>query len=359
MVKKVHTEIDTEKSEDTGTKDEEEILPPNIEGEESTLDATSHWFINAWFINDRVKRFVLLRPLAVLVLYVSLGVILLFAPFVAVAISAAGSSYCPLDPVISYPCCEPSLIDFFTTFSLFAGMLLPCSFFLHLVSQRWMDKKFQREGERIKGIVSDKHTWRTSHAKGTSCHCELIVKYPAEGTTLVSTNCSRIVTKKFANNTGFFDGTDYASYNQMSIGSEIELIRMAASDGYDPRKAIPVLSITSDRVFHCQLYACLLFGIVWNSFWSSISCIALFWSWPIAILISYLTAGDNCFGCCRDMKFKKNGLEGETLNRYDLGKDTTSESDNDVPSAAHKKEFSIFEGNVDSCSLDCGNRTIV
>jgi len=233
-------------------------------------------------------------------------------------------------------------------------------FFLHLVSERWMVNKFQKEGECIKGTVSDKRTWITSHEKGTNCHCELIVKYPAEGSTLISPSCSHIVTKKFANNTGHFAGDDYSSYNQMSTGSEIELLRMPGSDGYDPRKAIPVLRIKSNQMFFCQLCACLLFGIIWNIVWCLFSCIALFWSWPIAILLAYATAGDNFFGVLRKWTFKKSELDGDILSRYDQGEDTMSESKSDIdqPPVTDKTYLSLDESDVNLCSLDCA-RTIV
>ena len=343
---KMDTEIDTGKSRGANTNGEEEILsPPNVEEEEATADLTAQRF-----------RFALVS----VILYIFLCIILVSAPFVATAILAAGSSYCPLDPVIRYPCCEPDFMDVLITFPLFAGMLLTCSCFLQIVSERWMVNKFQKEGECIKGTVSDKRTWRTSHDKGTSCHCELIVKYPAEGSTLISPSCSHIVTKKFAKNTGLFAGDDYSSYNQMSTGSEIELLRMPGSDGYDPRKAIPVLRIKSNQMFYCQLCACLLFGIIWNIAWCLFSCIALFWSWPIAILLAYAAAGDDCFGLMRNWTFKKSGLDGDILSRYNQGEDTMSESKSDInqPPVTDKTCLSQNESDVNLCSLDCV-RTIV
>ena len=261
------TEIEIENSETAKTDEEKETLPStNAEGEdEATSDAEC-------------------GDLSVAaVFFAGIHLFFPFAPFVAIAVLAHGSSFCPLHPVIRYPCCEPDFNDMWVTFPLFAGMLLTCSSLIAILSQRWMATKFQTEGERIKGIVSDKRTWTTTHEGQYSTvyghNCELIVKYPAEGTSLVSPSCVNIVTKTFdGNKAPIIPAFHNNSSLQMSIGSEIELFRMAASDGYDPRKTILVLRIISDREFYSLLCAYLLFGIVWNSFWVSLSCIALFWS---------------------------------------------------------------------------------
>lgn len=329
------TKLEIENSEAAKTDEEEETLPStNAEGE------------------DEVRS-----PFRVRGAVFFVGIILFFpfAPFVAIAVLAHGSSFCPLYPVIRYPCCEPDFNDLWVTFPLFGGMLLTCRALIAILSQRWMTTKFQTEGERIKGIVSDKRTWTTTNegpnATTHTHHCELIVKYPAEGTSLVSPSCVNIVTKTFDGNKAYNNGS-----LQMSIGSEIELFRMAASDGYDPRKTILVLRIISDREFYSRLCAYLLFGIVWNSFWVSLSCIALFWSWPLAILLSYIFSGDiTLFGCCNVALFKKFEVEGEISNRYDQGEDTTSDERRiDQPlQVTHKKELD------DTCGLDWNNTRIV
>jgi len=82
----------------------------------------------------------------------------------------------------------------------------------------------------------------------------------------------------------------------------------------------------------------------------------LFWSWPLAILLSYIFSGDiTLFGCCNVALFKKFEVEGEISNRYDQGEDTTSDERRiDQPlQVTHKKELD------DTCGLDWNNTRIV
>jgi hypothetical protein len=100
------TKLEIENSEAAKTDEEEETLPStNAEGE------------------DEVRS-----PFRVRGAVFFVGIILFFpfAPFVAIAVLAHGSSFCPLYPVIRYPCCEPDFNDLWVTFPLFGGMLLTC-----------------------------------------------------------------------------------------------------------------------------------------------------------------------------------------------------------------------------------------
>lgn len=75
------------------------------------------------------------------------------------------SLFCPLYPIISYPCCKASFADFVMTPPLFFGMLLPCCFLGNEWGNRRSAAKFQKEGESIKGVVADSRNWITTQHK--------------------------------------------------------------------------------------------------------------------------------------------------------------------------------------------------
>ena len=78
------------------------------------------------------------------------------------------SLFCPLYPIISYPCCKPSFSDFIITPPLFFGVLLPCCFLGIEWGNRRSAAKFQKEGESIKGVVADSRKWETTHKSETT-----------------------------------------------------------------------------------------------------------------------------------------------------------------------------------------------
>ena len=230
------------------------------------------------------------------------------------------SLFCPLYPIISYPCCKASFSDFLITPPLFFGVLLPCCFLGNEWGNRRSAAKFQKEGESIKGVVADSRNWITTHESpqqnvGTVVekHFELTVKYPAEGATLQSPKCSHIVRKKF-----LVSSMNYRTFN--GNGVEIEILRMPASEGYDPRKAILVCSLL-DSINPCWVLVLgFVGGIFWNIVWSSISCIAFMWAWPLALIIAF---------CANPpLPFKTKGLEGDILDRHDDGVETGSDISN-------------------------------
>lgn len=245
---------------------------------------------------------------------------LLVAAGVGVYLKYHAPSYCPLDPVIRYPCCKPKdsiFTEIIVTLPLFVGMLAPCLFLGNLLHERWSEVKYQREGKLIKGIVSDKKFWSTSHetpnhGTRTTCHYELTVRYPANGTTIISPSCSRIVTKKFGI-------TDHVFYSEISTGKEIDLLRMSVSDGYDPRKALLVRSMSTTRTFYCKLCSLISIGVLWNSIWllTTGTCIAFFWAWPFAISCAYFFLGPKTMCCASGRFFKNERPEGDIVNRFD------------------------------------------
>jgi hypothetical protein len=201
------------------------------------------------------------------------------------------SSYCPLYPVIRFPCCEISFgsifTDLLTTMPIFVGVL-GIYWLCHELFVRVRDAKLHKEGERIKGIVSEKkHTTSKSETHGTTQHhFEVTIKYPAEGATLQSPECYRIVTKTLSVNYQVFNElNEIIPSDDNGIGGmpEVDLLRMKAPS--DPRQAV-LLSVISNRWSCWLLLPMSLVCILWICVWSSIGCLACIWSLSLGVFFA-------------------------------------------------------------------------
>jgi hypothetical protein len=108
---------------------------------------------------------------------------------------------------------------------------------------------------------------------------------------------------------------NYRTFN--GNGAEIEILRMPASEGYDPRKAILVCSLL-DSITPCWVLVFCFGSICWNVACSIVGCIAFMWAWPLALIIAFYA----------NPPFKTKGLEGDILDRHDDGVETGSDISN-------------------------------
>lgn len=203
------------------------------------------------------------------------------------------SSNCPLYPVIRFPCCEISFgslfTDVLTTMPIFVGVL-GIYWIYQQLRMRVRDAQFRKEGERIKGIVSEKElTTSISPTHGTTQHhYEVTIKYPAEGATLQSPECYRIVTKTLSvNHEVFYEINNIIPSdddNRIEGMPEVELLRMKAP--LDPRQAV-LISVISNRWSSWLFLPMSLVCVFWICLWSSLGCLAC----PLALSFG------SFFGC--------------------------------------------------------------
>ena len=132
--------------------------------------------------------------------------------------------------------------------------------------------------------------------------------YPAEGKRTADPMCQHVVTKEFVVDSGI--------YQNKFEGMEIEIIRMKASLGYDPRKAIMASDISGNAFGGCLArLMSTIFILFFFSFWNFVVfmmpwCIANLYTWPLAIFCALYGTYKIIFN------FKSNGLEGAITDKY-------------------------------------------
>ncbi|GMI09584.1 hypothetical protein TrLO_g6551 [Triparma laevis f. longispina] len=258
------------------------------------------------------------------------------------------TTQCVLYPVVRYPCCSINFLDGFGIPFLFVGLFFPAMFIVNIPYQIWAKKRFKAEGESVTGSVTSKRAWTTTtqSKNGTRHHQHyaIVVKYPAEGKNINDHMCQHIVTKEFVCNV--------AIYQNKFEGQEIELIRMKATQGYDPRKACIASDITSAASIGAFLvqgvFVCFFF-----TFWNFIIfqmpwCIANLYTWPLALFCASVGTYKSY------ANFKTSGLEGAICNKNhgdQGGPPSMIEADVTIPAAnAYVKAYPNAPANIPGLS---------